>query len=326
MSHHKRQKSNKKRGSNHRSKSKHNESSKVMDDVMAQRQRQREKQKSDVQMSSSTADDQMMSEAARNEQPKSMGGFIYDPVLKRYLPKSAYKSNGNNDVCIQRIQNEAGKQKNMMDAHESKWCQDDKSATSLGAVIDRDVRRIVFRASSLRFSSSLQNKSASMESRASSTPPEKKSKKRKKPRNCNKLIVSEHANSNDTMGQSYNMHSCSPMSIIVLATSLSYCSSTRRKDAASILGSLCTVDGLQVIPALVNREMFAAKNEIGCIIPCKEKDREMGVSTSSEQDSKCMEQKKPMACFGSHLKKTASLSPVWYSMLTPICFDLNRAR
>ena len=67
------------------------------DDVMAQLQRQRRKKQTE-QASSEGASGQTCP-----RQPLTLGGYRFDPALKRYLPKKAFRPNGNNDVCIQRV-------------------------------------------------------------------------------------------------------------------------------------------------------------------------------------------------------------------------------
>ena len=68
------------------------------DDVLAQLQRQRQKKKQTEKAASDGANGQ-----ACPRQPLTLGGYRFDPALKRYLPKKAFKPNGNNDVCIQRV-------------------------------------------------------------------------------------------------------------------------------------------------------------------------------------------------------------------------------
>ena len=65
------------------------------DDVVAQLQRQRQKKQAEQAPSEGAS--------ACPGQPLTLGGFRFDPQLKRYLPKKAFKPNGNNDVCIQRV-------------------------------------------------------------------------------------------------------------------------------------------------------------------------------------------------------------------------------
>lgn len=67
------------------------------DDVIAQLQRQRQKKQAEQASSEGT------SGQACPRQPLTLGGYRFDPQLKRYLPKKAFKPNGNNDVCIQRV-------------------------------------------------------------------------------------------------------------------------------------------------------------------------------------------------------------------------------
>ena len=94
----------------------------AMDDILAQLQRQREKRKQqqtkEDQTSSAAAasiqvpqhhdDTSTTSNIASSKQTQKTnvlsGKYHYDPTTKRYYPRSTLKSNGNNDVCIQRIQ------------------------------------------------------------------------------------------------------------------------------------------------------------------------------------------------------------------------------
>ena len=90
-----------------------------MDDIVAQLERQRQKKKKEEQKDTSKPKEQSNSEVHQIAKPFvfgqhtpttaqnsniSIGGnhFHYDPTTKRYYPKS--KPNGDNDVCIQSVQ------------------------------------------------------------------------------------------------------------------------------------------------------------------------------------------------------------------------------
>jgi len=75
-----------------------------MDDIIAQLQRQRQKQQQKQEKStSSSAKTSSESPLPTQTSSHSTSQYYYDSTTKRYYPKSTfYKSNGNNDVCIQR--------------------------------------------------------------------------------------------------------------------------------------------------------------------------------------------------------------------------------
>eukprot|EP00956_Cyclotella_meneghiniana_P021241 scaffold38441_cov21-Cyclotella_meneghiniana.AAC.1 len=287
---------------------------KIMDDVMAQLRRQREKQKSNEASATSTderpekpIDPSITDTSTNTTAPKSMGKFRYDPVLKRYLPKSAYKSNGNNDVCIQKLQRtNREKSEEKSDTKEKISNTNNKDESLPGIDTDEEIRRIAFRGISLRRGSN--NYSQQI---LSSFGFENKNKKRKK--------QSKKHNDNGNNDRQYNnIFSCSEKSIVMLATSLSYCSSSRRQTIATILGELSTARGLENVSNTVTKDMLRKTDAVGCIVKSED-----GMNTSRKEidaanGSNSRGQKSEV-----HKQSQRSRPSTWYSMLSPMCFDLQ---
>lgn len=280
---------------------------------MAQLRRQREKQKSNEASATSTnehpkkptTDPSMADTSTDTATPKSMGKFRYDPVLKRYLPSSAYKSNGNNDVCIQQLQRKSAVKSNIKE--KSPKMNNKDIFLSSNNFTDGEIRRVLFRGSSLRHCSN------NCSQQISSSPGfENKNKKHKK----NSKKDNDKGNKDR---QCDNKFTCSDNSIILLATSLTYCYSLRRKTIATNLGELCTARRLENVPTVVTKDVLCKRDAIGCIV-----ESEDGMSAFRKRmdadDSNNHGQK-------SEVHKQSQIAPnppsTWYSMLNPMCFDLQ---
>jgi hypothetical protein len=286
-----------------------------MDDVMAQLQRQRERQRLDEAAASSTDG------VAYGCNPISLGKFRYDPILKRYLPKSTFKSNGNNDVCIQRMQRAS-----IAPKAESKCSSMEKSSSCFAAVDTRGIRRLVFRGCCLR-QTCVDSGSAS----AVTNERKNKSKKRKSRRKNLDHIDNEDKfkhNNLETINdcnvegsQLYNKIACSDMSIVLLATSLSYCSSTRRNNVATILGQISTARELEVVPSLVTKDMLFERNKIGCLVASGENGHNRNLGQMKQPEVDCSHESQEDTI--NHSRKTIEIPSIWYSMLKPIHHDLS---
>lgn len=311
----KRNHSNRKRAFKHKSRPHGNESD-VMADVMAQLRRQREKRKTEdavtssaVHSSSVTDSNRDVVDAASNDcaPKKSIGKFRYDPVLKRYLPKSAYESNGNNDKCIQRLQK--GNRKKMMTI-DSTFSRASAAATSYGAPFDYDLRRVLFGGCCLRNHSSTYHYYAAYSLHSAEIKVDQKRKKRSK-----QSKTKDHTKCVHNLEQQPNIHPCSERSIILLATSLSYCSNTRRRRLVSALGTLYISRALGVVPSVATTHMLIERNKIGCVIPDEEKRQRSTHQTICSHRNSDTESK--LAAADSSTKKAGS-TITWHSLLTPI--------
>eukprot|EP00956_Cyclotella_meneghiniana_P016787 scaffold26817_cov38-Cyclotella_meneghiniana.AAC.2 len=275
-----------------------NSNNEIMDDVMAQLRRQREKQKSSATSTNERPkkpiDPSIVDTSTNTTAPKSMGKFSYDPVLKRYLPKSAYKSNGNNDVCIQKLQlTNREKSEAKSNTLEKKSKTNNKDVSLPGINTDGEIRRIAFRGNSLR--RGLQSKN-------------KKRKKQSKKHNDN---------GNNDM-QYNNIFSCSEKSIVMLATSLSYCSSSRRQTIATILGELSTARGLENVSNTVTKDMLRKTDAVGYIVKSED-----GMNTSRKEIDAAVRSNSRGQKSEVHKQSQPSRPSTWYSMLSPMCFDLQ---
>jgi hypothetical protein len=306
--------SNRKRAFKHKSKPHGNESD-VMADVMAQLRRQREKRKTEdaaasnaVHSSSVTDSNREVVDAASNDSaPKLMGKFRYDPVLKRYLPKSAYESNGNNDKCIQRLQKVNRKKMMTID---STFARASVDTTSSVASFDYDLRRVLFRGCCSRNHSTTYHDRATSSLHSAEVTVDHKRKKRSKQSKTKDSTKCIH-----NLEQQPNIQSCSERSIILLATSLSYCSNTRRQKLVSALGTLYTSRALRVVPSVATTHMLIERNKIGCVIPDDDKRQRSTHQTICSHRNSDTESK--LAAGDSSTKKAGS-TLTWHSLLTPI--------
>ena len=264
----------------------------VMDDVMAQLRWQREKQ---------TLDEAAPSELLlcpfdttdKQTTHKPIGKFRYDPILKRYLPKSAYKSNGNNDACIQRLQQVYCKRN---DANDTKLSVSSLNVSGRlflsGVMNDQDIRKVIFRGIALRATSTYGSSSSTSEKM-----PQKRITKHRK----HKMDIPAGAIYMEEKLKT--RFECTQKSIILLATSLSYCSSERRKNIASILGPMCISHGLEVVGTIITKT--TSQDTIGKAI---ERKVEVG-------------QHQPIANADLPTNAEANIQArqSWLSMLHPIC-------
>ena len=107
------------------------------DDIIAQLQRQRQKQ---AQQKFNESPIQNSVEAVAKE--TRVGIFQYNPITKRYFPKSTFTANGSNDACIQRVQKHllATLDDNTIDNLGNDQLRRPASALTIG-----EIRRISFR-------------------------------------------------------------------------------------------------------------------------------------------------------------------------------------
>ena len=176
-----------------------------IDDVVAQLQRQRQKQRSNAAaaLEATSLDANMTSSLSqhRNSEPKSAGHFQYDPIRKRYFPKSMVVSRGNYDPRAQRIR------KPSPGAKAANNCENVRVRRLKGSNVSiDDVRRIVFRRTCL--SRIFNNGECAIQLKG----------RRKKPRddiraNCK---------------PPYNF--CSERTSLLLTCSLEYCASIHRRN------------------------------------------------------------------------------------------------
>lgn len=290
-----------------------------MDDILAQLRRQREKQKEHVMEPTLTSSD---ASANKNNTAISVRGFRYDPILKRYLPKSAFKPNGNNDVCIQRIRQASICKHEPQEANLNS--RSSSRLFSCGAVTDSELRMVVFRGCCIKASV------------ASSSPGDHghgKNKKRKKQssnmndKQCN---IDRHSNCtvNGNMASSAvdvndrEPHNatlpCSEKSVVLLVFSLSYCSTAnRRTNLASKLVPLCIARRLEVVPTVATKDMLLVENKIGCIVASNE------ISTANTPTGGKTEERKGITHKASAITTALPLHN-WFSMLHPIIMARGR--
>ncbi|KAL3802216.1 hypothetical protein HJC23_001760 [Cyclotella cryptica] len=289
-----------------------------MDDVLAQLRRQREKQKErDVDPSSTSSEIQRHASANKNDRARSMGGFFYDPILKRYLPRSVFKPNGNNDVCIQRIQQASIYKHESIDTKPKSI--NSSRLGSFGTVTDRDLRMVVFRGCCIK------PRVASMSPRDRGYGRQKKRKKQ----SSNINIEGKQNNTDRRNNISVRGHEapsaihpleephnatlpCSEKSIVLLASSLSYCSSTtRRRTIASTVAPLCIARRLEIVPTVATRDMLLSANKIGCIVTSNETSTAKSCTVGKPEELKGINH-------GASAKTNAVPPPNWFSMLHPI--------
>ena len=272
----------------------------IMDDVMAQLHRQREQQSSKLKTNKSN--NPPLTDSI-GYTPKSIGHFRYDPVLKRYLPKTAYKSNGNNDVCIQRIQKASMNGKKSTKLENRSQNANEGATSSCGIFTDKEICRVVFRGCCLRHNYEEDQSLVTLGQLGR----EKRSKKPKKLRKYNNVANhSEFSYKEDSMRSippvehsdvSYQTFACSERSIVLLVTSLSYCSSSRRHDISSILAQLSFTRRLRAVSTVATRNMLLKRNRVACTVTRKEN----GWNSMS-----------------SILNNPMSDCDQWYSMLWPL--------
>lgn len=236
----------------------------AMDDILAQLQRQREKRKQqqtkEDQTSSAAAasiqvpqhhdDTSTTSNIASSKQTQKTnvlsGKYHYDPTTKRYYPRSTLKSNGNNDVCIQRIQ----EKKQML--QDNMGCKVDGPIKSNndnmedgffyhgGAVTDEDVRRVIFRGTCL-MSNICKNGGEDMSTITLDGKRNPSKKKQRRHNNVNHLPT-------ETKTVERRRIPCTERTSLLLSTSLQYCTNIqKRKAVSSVLGPMSVARKAKIV-------------------------------------------------------------------------------
>lgn len=276
-----------------------------MDDIVAQLRRQREKkqQQSKEASSSPAADtDQCKNtnlETTHDDIKKntSIGDFQYDPVMKRYLPKSAYKPHGNNDVCIQRVQKER-KVNKLHDAKEV-LVNNDNLFQLRGNVTDGDIQRVVFRGTYLPRSSNIGDV-ASLQS---------KSGKNKRKKRCNNTNLQIHKK--DFIQSQHQSMPCSDRTALLLKTSLEYCTNTARRNAiTSLLGPMSIARRAEIVPTQSTLKVIqnGTKKYNNSYVDLEEYGYNEPTRPFAEPSQEC--QQSVGTALGKH--------GIWFSMLHPI--------
>jgi len=254
-----------KQRSNHESIDDNDDNDDNDDDIIAQLQRQRLKSKAaaatatiSADCSSPTSKDtkpppsnpnvkrpaKHTAATASNCQGGDGGGFQYDPILKRYFPKSAFQSHGNNDICIQRIQKQITATNNDVDGDSSKNDEmliNDRAFHLKGNVTDHDVRRVIFRG--IRLPTYECSNSGGMLSSMNS----QSGKKRKTQRNNNNS--NRHCSDQKLENSPSPSIPCTARTTFLLTTSLEYCTMTQRRSAlASMLVPMSVAKTAKVVP------------------------------------------------------------------------------
>mmetsp|Transcript_9278 Transcript_9278/g.16176 ORF Transcript_9278/g.16176 Transcript_9278/m.16176 type:complete len:446 (+) Transcript_9278:115-1452(+) len=218
------------------------------DDIVAQLQLQRQRQKQQSKERAVAADNSQNTEPSPTD-PKATrpsdkhdaakcegnGDFQYDPILKRYFPKSTFQSHGNNDVCIQRIQKKIAPKEVDANSNKQRWLLMNEEPFHLtrGNVTDDDVRRVIFRGMRLPTNRCNNGDLSTLISHSG--------KKKKKQRN-NADLPSQKIESPPPIP-------CTERTTFLLATSLEYCTITQRRNAiASMLGPMSVARRAKVVP------------------------------------------------------------------------------
>ncbi len=188
----------------------------AVDDFVAQLQRQRQKQQSNEIAAAAASAATPLAEKDvsvtssiyqhRNSEPKSAGHFQYDPIRKRYFPKSMFTS-GHYDPCAQRIRKPSPVGK-ATDASTNNIENERVRRLKGSNVSINDVRRIVFRGTCL--SRLCNNGECAMQLKG----------RRRKPRDDTIRACSKPP---------YNH--CSERTSLLLTCSLEYCASIHRRNA-----------------------------------------------------------------------------------------------
>lgn len=279
-----------------------------------------------------------------NAAAKSVGNFIYDPVRKRYFPASTFtKPNGNNDVCIQRMQDASSivRKENNKVGHFSR---------PLGVVTDEEIKKLVFRGITLQqllqhpFADDSDNESLACDG-------SKKRKKRKKKFNTNTSIGLEQINEDEARNfindnkQNIDHNRfpysetpfsnsevdkpipCSERSTLLLVSSLQYCTnSLRRATIVSTLGPMRIARGAKVVPTVATKDMlemgldFSKSSYLVCSrrkTSCHYDDA-VKMHAGDEKMLSKQQQHKEQTPKLAKSSTRSSANHIWYSMLHPI--------
>ena len=239
----------------------------AMDDILAQLQRQREKKKQQQSKEDETSsgaaasipvpqhhDDTstISSSTASFKQTQKTnvlsGKYHYDPTTKRYYPSSTLKSNGNNDVCIQRIQekkqmlqdNMGCKVDGSIKSNNSNNMVEDGFLCRRGAVADEDIRRIIFRGSACLMSNINEGEEMSTISLDGKRNPIKK--KQRRHNNVN------HLPTDTKTVERRRRIPCTERTSQLLSTSLQYCANIQKRRAvSSMLGPMSVARKAKIV-------------------------------------------------------------------------------
>ncbi len=226
-------------------------------DIVAQLQRQRKRQEEQSAAAADTAaadaaaavpllaanakcrDNQRTCPSQQHQNQKNNGHFQYDPVKKRYFPKSIFTSHGNYDACANGIRKRIqGSAEDVMVEGRNKII--DKQNLLLrwsgnGYVSFKDVRRIVFRGACLSMipNSDAITSSPSLQQHGGTTTKTKHTKDR-----------------DDTKAF------CTERTSLLLACSLQYCASTHRRNAlvSTMIGPIVLARRARIIPVVSTLE------------------------------------------------------------------------
>lgn len=240
----------------------------------------------------------------RNE-AKSMGNFIWDPVLKKYFPKSAFNPNGNNDVCIQRVQ-QASNAKSREQTDTESRVDKAQHGQQIGAIKGWELQRVVYRGTSLKLYSSNHDQIGGDSHSVS------KQKKRKKRYNTKAHGGHTESNRRDNINNSW-APTCSERSVLLLTASLSYCTSTsRRMTIVSILSPTCIARRADVVPTVTTKDSLqrrCVRSSKGC---------ELSDAAKIRHDRGCAQKKTQPQPSMKNNHNHATTIPNWFSMLHPI--------
>ena len=197
------------------------------DDIVAQLERQRQKQ---AQQKLNDSPIQNSVEAVAKE--RRVGKFQYNPITKRYFPKSTFTANGNNDACIQRVQ------KHLLVTTDVSTI-DNQLRRPAGALTIGDIRWISFRRARLYNDNMYHNNG-----QRPNTIHEKK-----------KLRA-------NTVKKSPPFFPCTERTKLLLTTSLEYCAMSRKRNLIyNMLGPIIIAKRATITPNLSTLERLRSKSE-----------------------------------------------------------------
>ncbi len=272
----------------------------------------------------------------------SIAGYVYDSIKKRYFPASTFnKPNGNNDICIQRMQESTAKAREYKMISGSKGKHDECGSGNSNldfwvhrGVSDHDISRLMFRGTSI-LSNFLQSE------REIDTLPSPSAKTKKRRKRKNKDINSERTTYDkpseqqcgfSSMGQSSkyscntrfstnNRIPCSERTAVLLFTSLRYFTHSYRRDRIiSFLGPMRIARESRIIhTSTANAGMLARRDLTSDLLDsairiASAEDESVDETHANKQKSSLIEQQ---CTKNSPYDKDVS-KKMWYSMLCPI--------
>lgn len=274
--------------------------------------------------------------AAVSAAATSIEGYIYDPTKKRYFPASTFhKPNGNNDICIQRLQESSAdaRKQEMISGIEGNnsgrehgkstfdfWVQRDVS--------DRDISRLLFRGTSLHNYISHPNHESDTLPTPSLTP-KKRGKRKKNDINVERDFdeLSENRCSFFAMDQSISCNNhfsrrdnipCSERTATLLFSSLRYCTNLHRRERIiSVLGPMRIARGSRIIhTATASAGIPTVSDSFDAAVPI--------ASLGDESVHQKNVNKQRSSAIAQHSTKQSQHDEddvpkkMWYSMLYPI--------